>query len=58
MFDISLLCPTRNRPDGLETMWMSAIEMADNPESIELVLYIDDDDQDSISKSNDLRVRS
>ena len=57
MFDISLLCPTRNRPDGLETMWMSAIEMADNPESIELVLYIDDDDKNSISKSNDLRER-
>lgn len=54
MYNISLLCPTRNRPDGLERMWNSAIECASEPDKIELVLYIDDDDQSSILKSKDL----
>ena len=54
MYNISLLCPTRNRPDGLERMWNSAIECASEPNKIELTLYIDDDDQSSILKSKDL----
>lgn len=54
MYNISLLCPTRNRPDGLERMWNSAIECASEPDKIELILYIDDDDQSSILKSKDL----
>ena len=54
MFNISLLCPTRNRPAGLERMWESAMQTAKNPQKIELVLYIDNDDQSSILKSKDL----
>jgi len=57
MYNISLLCPTRNRPDGLEKMWSSAIENASEPSKIELVLYIDDDDQSSLIKSKDLTGR-
>ncbi len=41
---ISLLCPTRKRPKGVERMWNSAKETADNPDEVELVLRIDLDD--------------
>lgn len=42
---ISLLCPTRNRPDNIERLWKSALETAKDPYGIELVLYIDNDDK-------------
>ena len=57
MFNISLLCPTRNRPAGLERMWMSALETADNPEALELVLYLDKDDTTSIYKAKEIPVK-
>ena len=41
---ISLLLPTRARPEGLSKTWHSALATADNPETIELVCYIDHDD--------------
>lgn len=44
MYNISLLCPTRNRVDGLIRMWTSAIETAKDPDKLELVLYVDHDD--------------
>jgi len=44
MYNISLLCPTRNRVDGLIRMWASAIDTASDPSQIELVLYVDHDD--------------
>lgn len=42
---ISLLCPTRKRPDNIVRLWQSALETATHPNDIELVLYIDSDDE-------------
>mgnify|MGYP003135454150 CR=1 FL=1 len=50
MFDISILCPTKNRCEGLERMWLSALDTADAPTSIELVLYIEKDDHASLNQ--------
>ena len=54
MYNISLLCPTRNRIDGLTRMWSSALDTASNPDKLELVLYVDHDDLETIQflKSN------
>ena len=41
---ISILCPTRNRPDQLVAMMDSALKMASKPQLIEFCLYIDLDD--------------
>lgn len=41
---ISILCPTRNRPDQLVAMMDSALKMASRPQLIEFCLYIDLDD--------------
>lgn len=41
---ISLVCPTRGRPDAFRTMISSAAIMAAHPENVEVVAYIDDDD--------------
>lgn len=41
---ISLLVPTRQRPEGLKRLYQSAKDMADRPKQIEVVCYIDDDD--------------
>lgn len=41
---ISLLLPSRGRPDNIKRLADSAISHADNPEYIELIVYIDDDD--------------
>lgn len=53
-FDISLLCPTKYRPQGLEDMWTSAIETADCPDSLELVVYVEHYDEETISKIEEL----
>ena len=50
MFDISILCPTKNRCEGLERMWLSAMNTADLPNNIELVVYIENDDHNTLSK--------
>ena len=50
MIDISILCPTKNRCEGLERMWLSAINTADVPNNIELVLYIENDDNKTLNK--------
>lgn len=42
---ISLLTPTRKRPENVERFWHSALAFAKNPENIELSLYIDKDDR-------------
>jgi hypothetical protein len=43
---ISLLCPSRGRPEQLMAMWHSAYETAANPDDeIELVVRIDEDDR-------------
>lgn len=41
---ISLLCPTRKRPQNIKRLWQSVQDTALAPEHIELVVYIDDDD--------------
>lgn len=41
---ISLLVPTRKRPDRFTSLYRSAMELADNPEDVEFVAFIDDDD--------------
>lgn len=43
--EISLLCPTRNRPYEMTRMWHSAIQTAQKPESIEVIFYLDYDDK-------------
>lgn len=40
---ISILCPTKYRPDGLRAMWESALETSSV--ELELVLYVDEYDQ-------------
>jgi hypothetical protein len=41
---ISLLVPSRGRPGMCMEMWLSALRTATDPTSLELVLYLDDDD--------------
>lgn len=41
---ISLLVPTRGRPGQILTMWHSALLNADDKNSLELVLYLDEDE--------------
>ncbi len=41
---VSLLCPTRARPKEMARMWRSAVETAANPETVEVVFYLDNDD--------------
>ncbi|NDB59517.1 glycosyltransferase family 2 protein [bacterium] len=41
---ISILCPTRHRPQNIERMWQSIQDTAKNPKQIEVVIYIDADD--------------
>lgn len=48
---ISILAPSRKRPDWLHRMMQSATLLADNPNDVEFIFYIDDDD-DSYEKSD------
>ena len=41
---ISIICPTRGRPDKLLEMINSVLDCASSPELIEFVLYLDNDD--------------
>ncbi len=45
---ISLLCPTRNRPEFMKELWESAIKNALYKDDIEIVFYIDNDDESSL----------
>ncbi len=45
---ISILCPTRKRTNGLKRMWESAVDTADSSDDLELVLYVDYDDEETI----------
>jgi glycosyl transferase/beta-hydroxylase protein BlmF len=40
----ALVCPTRGRPNQLQKFVESALTKADNPQRVEILLYIDDDD--------------
>lgn len=42
---ISLICPTRHRPESLRRLWVSAMETADEPSSVEIVAVVDTDDR-------------
>jgi Glycosyl transferase family 2 len=44
---ISLLVPTRKRPKEFKRFYESAMAMADNPEEVEIVCYMDEDDKSS-----------
>ncbi len=41
---ISLVCPTRNRPDNVVAFVESARRRADSPDGIQFVFYVDEDD--------------
>ena len=41
---ISLLCPTRKRPDNVKRLVESVFATAKRPNDVELVFYVDDDD--------------
>lgn len=47
---ISLLIPTRKRPYYLEKLFKSIVDTADNINEIEAILYIDEDDQETITR--------
>lgn len=51
---ISILCPTRGRPDQLAAMWATARETAEGP--IELVTRLDDDDRSDYPDLGDVRI--
>ena len=44
---ISILLPTRKRPSGFRRMYDSAMATASNPESLEVSVYVDDDDHET-----------
>jgi len=58
---ISLIMPTRERPDNMERIWESAKNTATESNLLEICFYIDDDDNSSIEKaksmSKDKRVK-
>lgn len=56
MEKISLIIPTRIRPDFMERVWKSAIETAYQPDNLEICFYIDNDDTLSINKINEMSV--
>ena len=49
---LSILCPTRKRPQFMLDLWQSVKDTADNLSDIELIFYIDKDDQSSIDMFN------
>jgi len=55
---ISVLCPTRGRPDNVKRLVESARETAANPDDVEFIFYIDGDDPDSLQMADALGVRS
>ena len=46
---ISLLLPTRGRPDMLRRMIRSALDTADSPEGLEIIVNVDDDDEATLA---------
>lgn len=46
--EITLITPTRNRPDDLRTFLNSVRNTALHPETIEILFYVDDDDKTTI----------
>lgn len=56
---ISLLLPSRKRPDNLKRFYRSVCDTADTPKDIEIVVYIDNDDNsyDDIELEDLVKVR-
>lgn len=54
---ISILCPTRNRPNNIIRMVTSALWTANKPRDIEFVFYVDNDDRTSEESFRVLRER-
>ena len=52
MYNISILCPTRNRLKFVFDMIVTALDTAKYPELIEFVLYVDDDDNSYTTLGN------
>ena len=52
MIEITLITPTRNRPNDLKTFLESVKNTASNPASIEILFYVDDDDHVTIPLIN------
>ena len=52
--NISLLCPTRIRPQAMEEFWESAYNHATHKDKIQICFYIDEDDSASINKFHEL----
>ena len=52
---ISWIVPTRNRPDGMNLFVNSVFESASNPDSVEIVFYIDNDDLPSKERADKLK---
>ncbi len=44
---LSILLPTRGRPEGADRLLRSVVEMSADPACIEIILYVDEDDTDS-----------
>jgi len=51
---ISLLLPTRQRPSNMRALWNSVQNTSDYPKQLEIVFYMDDDDQESIEEAKKL----
>ena len=45
--NISILCPTRARPEFLYELIYSALETAADPKKLEFIFYTDNDDEKS-----------
>jgi len=54
MIKITLITPTRNRPNDLKTFLKSIAETTAHPETIEILFYVDDDDAVTIPLIKDL----
>ena len=52
---ISLLCPTRKRPDFMQSLWDSVVSTSHNIQNIELVFRIDEDDKEAIDKFEEMK---
>jgi len=47
MPDFSLILPTRERPGPVQRLFQSLLDTTSDPDSLEIVLYVDDDDPES-----------
>jgi hypothetical protein len=55
---ISILCPTRGRPDNVRRLHDSAMSTAQGAASLEFIFYVDDDDAASYDVVNELGVQA